>query len=62
MNKTGIGIMTTATHPNNVLAHRGFSALNICVANRGNEAPNMDRTIVLAESADAASCRYVSMM
>jgi hypothetical protein len=57
MKSTGIGIINTATHPNNVLAQRGSNALYICDANSGNVAPNSERTMVLAERAEAASNR-----
>jgi len=54
---TGMGIINIATHPNNVLAQRGFNALYICDANSGNVAPKSERTMVLAESAEAVSAR-----
>lgn len=33
----------------------------ICVANKGNPAPNVDRHTVLAANAEAAAKRYTSM-
>lgn len=51
---TGMGIITTARHPNSVPAHWMPKLLNICRVNNGNTAPTMLRIIVLAAKAEAA--------
>jgi len=72
----GIGIMTAATIPRTVDAHRGFKESNICRAksykvdeykpgkvwniHTGKAAPKMLRDTVLAANADAAAKRYAS--
>lgn len=53
----GIGTINKANRPSSVDAHRGFKALYICVAKRGNAAPAALRTTVLAASAEAATNR-----
>ena len=58
----GMGTMTSAMKPMRVEAHRGFSASYICVAKRGNAAPNAERATVFAARADAATKRYASIM
>ncbi len=56
-NTNGIGANSAAMHPKSVLAHLGFSVSYICVANRGNPAPNRDRITVLHARALAATKR-----
>ena len=57
MKSAGMGIINITTHPNNVLAQRGFNTLYICDANSGNVAPKSEQTMVVAESAEAVSAR-----
>ena len=56
-NTIGMGAIANAGSPSNVDAQRGFNLSYIEVANSGNVAPNTDRTMVFAASAEAARRR-----
>jgi len=62
MRMKGIGIIGNIKNPTKELAQWTFSLFTICVANRGNPAPNALLMIVLAARADAAANRYASIM
>ena len=54
MNRTGIGIITTAIHPSIVPAHWTPRFSIICREKRGNAQPIADRRMVFAAIVDAA--------